>query len=310
MITTEVLTNDIPLSIAIGAHSGTSMTPERRGDSERAEYAQTLFADYERLKLNAERGGTLGILESEFAEYRAGYRQRYLKHLNARSRCMSSMITGPSNFPVRRNQKRSDIADRRYTELTEFRERALKAILRVLRPDLRPIMSGDSDAIERLREELEKLEALQARMRAANKVVKSKKLSNEQKIAALVEQKLPASAAAELLKPDFAGRTGFADYQLSNNSANIRRIKQRIETLSVVKATADTEVENVETGIRVEDAPADNRVRIFFPGKPEVDVRDRLTANGYRWAPSLGCWQAYRNYRSQEFAKQFAEAAA
>ncbi len=33
-------------------------------------------------------------------------------------------------------------------------------------------------------------------------------------------------------QPDFCGRTGFPDYALQNNNANIRRIKQRIEELS------------------------------------------------------------------------------
>ena len=34
--------------------------------------------------------------------------------------------------------------------------------------------------------------------------------------------------ARNLLEPDYAGRIGFKDYQLTNNSANIRRIRDRV----------------------------------------------------------------------------------
>lgn len=305
----EQFINDIPMSSAVAAHNGTSWTPERRGESERSEYAATLASDYEAFRQNAERGGTLDLLDSEFARYRAGYRDRYLSYLRSRSRVVSSFIAGPSNFPARRMAKRNGVADKRLTELVEFRPRARRAIMRRLRPDLAPIMAGDADAIERLEAKIAKAENLQKRMRAANKVVKSKKLDDAAKIVALIEQGFSPTIAAELLKPDFAGRTGFADYQLSNNNANIRRMKQRVEQISVAQNTPATETQNDETGITVEDSPADNRVRIFFPGKPEADVRKRLKANGFRWAPSLECWQAYRNYRALELAKEFGGAA-
>jgi hypothetical protein len=48
-------------------------------------------------------------------------------------------------------------------------------------------------------------------------------------------------------------------------------------------------------GVRVEDAPADNRIRLYFPDKPDEVTRSALKARGFRWTPSLGCWQAYRN---------------
>lgn len=35
-------------------------------------------------------------------------------------------------------------------------------------------------------------------------------------------------------------------------------------------------------------------------------VRDRLKRSGFRWTPSLGCWQAYRNDRSIRLAQEFA----
>jgi hypothetical protein len=82
------------------------------------------------------------------------------------------MITGPSNFPTRRNEKRNNIAHKRLEELLEFRNRALAAIRKTHCPELRPIMAGDSDATERLKTKIADAEKLQERMKAANVIVR------------------------------------------------------------------------------------------------------------------------------------------
>lgn len=56
-------------------------------------------------------------------------------------------------------------------------------------------------------------------------------------------------------------------------------------------------------GGRVEANKADNRLQIFFDGKPDEGTRDELKANGFRWAPSVGAWQRQLNmnaYRAAE----------
>lgn len=45
---------------------------------------------------------------------------------------------------------------------------------------------------------------------------------------------------------------------------------------------------------------------VFFPTKPDEAVRGRLKSHGFRWAPSIGAWQAYRNVRALAFAKEAA----
>jgi hypothetical protein len=104
-----------------------------------------------------------------------------------------------------------------------------------------------------------------------------------------------------LLKPDFCGRVGFADFELTNNSANIRRMKQRLVGIAQNKAAPAVEADGENA--RFEDCPAENRVRLFFPGKPAAEVRQRLKSAGFRWAPTLGCWQAYRHAGTIQTAK-------
>lgn len=62
-------------------------------------------------------------------------------------------------------------------------------------------------------------------MRAANTAIrKHRAAGSDAQVAALVSLGFAEPIAKELLQPDFAGRIGFADYQLQNNNANIRRI--------------------------------------------------------------------------------------
>lgn len=294
---------DISASLAISAFSGTSFSPEKRGESARTEYAETLAGDYAHFAAQADKGGTIDLLESEFERYRAGYATHYRAWLTSSSRCMSTMIAGPSNFPVRRMQKRNDIAHKRCTDLIEFRDRARKSVIRKLRPDLAPIMAGDGDAVQRLQAELDKLQAMQTRMKAINAAHK-----RFMKDPASLDTADFSDAEKNVIrnyKPTYSWEPHpFAPFQITNNGANIRRVEGRIKSLSAIKAMPEKAIE-CASGLRVEDCPADNRVRLFFPGKPDADVRAKLKSNGFRWSPTIGAWQAYRNSRAMELAQAF-----
>ncbi len=298
---------DIPLELAQRAHYGTSFSPEARGASERSGYAATLAGDYAAFAKDAATDEKRATLDEEFARYRAGYRSRYLAYLGSRARCMSTMITGGSNFPVERQRKRNAHADTKAADLIEFRKRALAAIHKALHPELRPIMAGDGDATTRLAAKIATAERIQAKMKTANAAIRKHARAGEAaQIAALIALGHPEGRARDLLTPDFCGRVGFAAYAITNNGADIRRMRARLEEISRNQATEATE--SAGEHARLEDCPADNRVRLFFPGKPSADVRARLKSAGFRWAPTLDCWQAYRNHRSILVARREAGA--
>jgi hypothetical protein len=207
-------------------------------------------------------------------------------------------------------EKRNRWAHNKLNHLLDVKARMLKRIKLDLRPEFRPIMAGDSDACQRLREKIEGAERMQGIMRECNTIIRrEKKNGPAAQIAALLAfftarqifQKNPEHQAAELLKPDFCGRIGFADYQLTNNNANIRRMKERLESISQHQAEPAIEAEGDKA--RFEDCPAENRVRLFFPGKPDVEVRSRLKSCGFRWSPTIGAWQAYRHPHTIQTAK-------
>lgn len=296
-------TLDIPLSLAQAAHAGTSFVPDKRAQEERNEYASTLRNDFENLSKVCDTDAKRAMLAEEFDRYRAGYRRRFMAYLSARSRCVSSMIAGPSNFPAARMEKRNRIEAARTSELGEFRARALHAVRRKLQPELAPIMAGDDNATERLAAKIAEAQKMQEAMKAVNKA--HERFLNDP--ASLETSGLSDGDKARVrsYKPEYSWEPHpYAPFALQNNSANIRRMKERLAQIETAKATPATQQENAG-GVRMEDCPAENRVRLYFPGKPDEAVRAELKANAFRWTPTLGCWQAYRNSRSLEVAKLF-----
>jgi hypothetical protein len=92
-------------------------------------------------------------------------------------------------------------------------------------------------------------------------------------------------------------KAGFEPWQLSNNSANIHRLKMRLTNLTAAKAKPTTERE--AAGVRIVEDTEAMRLRLFFPGKPAPAVIAELKASGFRWAPSEGAWQANLHNRSR-----------
>jgi len=209
-----------------------------------------------------------------------------------------------SEGKARRDQERMWAASRKAVESAQkaeyFQEKAEAARANTA------ISSDDENAIDKLREKLSNLESQRETMKAANKIVKSKKKNDEQKVDELVKLlRWKPEQAATLLEPDFGNRVGFPSYKLTNLGGNIRRVKKRIEEL---EAQAQKEYESWQFGtIEVVADPEENRVAIFFEGKPSKAIRSELKGEGFKWAPSVEAWQKkYSSYAIQQ-AKRIAE---
>ena len=299
---------DIPYELAQAAHSGTSWTPETRAASEVNGYAQFMIQTYKRLHAQAVRGGTLDKLDDQFAEFRARHQKHMRNYLHSRTGFVSAWIAGPSKYPAGRMQKRHNIIERRLEDLCAFRERAIRRINAALRPDLAPIRAGDANAIEALEEKIHRAERNQELMKLANKAIRKEARRGPQAQAfALAALGFTEDQTEKLLQVGTSWGQGFAHFNLSNNNANIRRLKGRVAQLTRLYSQESRSTET-ESGIRLEEAPNDNRVRLYYPGKPDEAQRIELKRNGFRWTPSLGCWQAYYNKlaTARHFASQTA----
>lgn len=154
------------------------------------------------------------------------------------------------------------------------------------------IYSDDPEAIVKLKGKIASLEKNQKIMKDANKIIKNKK-PEAQKIDELVELGLTEKQAIEIMTPDYCNRIGFASYSLQNNNANINRNKKRLKQL--VKQNEDETTEYEINGVKVIDNVEDNRLQLFFEGKPSQEIRTDLKRNGFRWSPRNGCWMSYRS---------------
>lgn len=161
------------------------------------------------------------------------------------------------------------------------------------------IFSDDPDAVEKLEEKIARLEKRQEMMKAANKLIRK----NDRE--GLLSMGFTEEQITKLFTPDFVGRVGFPDYELQNNGANIRRLKDRVKVVEKKQAMED--VTRQVGPIKIEYSPSENRIRIYYPGKPDQSTRDALKANGYRWAPSFGAWSGFYNWRCKQFADSITE---
>ena len=184
------------------------------------------------------------------------------------------------------------------------------------------ISSDDPEAIEKLQAEIDKATERQTFMREANKVIRraAKKgiidaesegfEAYQAKLAELNNGVMAPGTAMKLLQPDFAGRIGFADYQLQNNGANIKRMEKRVAQLRAnakqAEAAGGEEKRTAYQGLcEVVENFEENRLQIIFDGKPGAEVRKELKSNGFRWAPSQGAWQRQLNNSARHAATRF-----
>lgn len=219
------------------------------------------------------------------------------------ARVPSVMIAGGSNFPVAAKHKQNAARERndaRYAEVLGI----LKKIQSV---GTGGIMSDDKDAVAKLTAKLEKLEKHQATMKAANAAVRMKDTAKGD--AKLKEMGYTDEEIKQLRTPDFCGRVGYPDYEMKNNNANIRRIKERIAALEkeAQQAAANTGPVKGDGYELVENADM-GRIQLIFDGKPDDDTRALLKENGFRWAPSQGAWQRMLNDNGRSAARRVMQA--
>jgi hypothetical protein len=215
------------------------------------------------------------------------YARRLAEWTNAYNRngasCPSVLVSGGSNFPVRKKEKQNARESALWQEYEE-----IKGLL----DKIRSVGNGavdlaDPHAREMLQDQLQKLQAqldtgkaMNAYYRKHNTMKGFPDLSDED--AAKMDTSI-SSAYSFAQKP-------MPDYELTSIRGKIKRLQARLEELDKLQSNDVPEGWTFEGGEVVINAEL-NRLQIIFDYRPDDDTRTALKSNGFRWAPSQGAWQ-------------------
>lgn len=148
------------------------------------------------------------------------------------------------------------------------------------------ISSDDPLAVEKLTKKLDTLQKAQNTMKAVNAYYRKHKTLTGCAGCLTVSETVIKAAESNI-----SGIHGapFPSWCLSNNSAEIRRVKSRIEDLQ--RKTEQEAREWSGEGWTAETDLDDNRIRIYFDEKPDEVKRGILKSNGFKWSPKAKAWQ-------------------
>lgn len=217
----------------------------------------------------------------------AAYKKRIAEYINRSNeidtRCPSWLVSGGSNFPTGKKAKQNAARDKNM----EFYNDTQALLDKIRSVGMGGISADDPDAAAKIEQKLTARRELQERMKAANAAIRMKDTAAGD--ARLAELGFTPKEIHDLRAPDFLGRVGFANFELSNNNAEIHRLEKRLDDL---RKRAENPLPDFDfDGGRAEANADENRLQLFFDGKPSDEIRDALKKEGFRWSPRFGAWQ-------------------
>lgn len=265
------------------AHDANSMSEFKAG-SETESYRAQVDEAYE---LAGAKAQAMPECEAKAYALADSYARKLAEWMNEGYRidamCPSVLISGAGNFPTGKKKRQNQARDRhmaKYGSIEGIKERIRKL-------GTGGIQSGDPDAVAKLEAKLQRLEARQGAMKLAN--------AHYRKHGTLEGFTFYDDALAKEASENigFYGGAPFPPYELSNNNANIRRSRSRLDQLKREKETPDRERDAMVNGepCRVVENSAAMRLQLVFDAKPSEGTRAKLKANGFRWSPKNGAWQ-------------------
>jgi hypothetical protein len=218
----------------------------------------------------------IDFIDGEMSILASGYASKMNDQLASQGRCMSTMIAGPSNFNTQRAQKANRAYENKFDATNAYLDRAISSIRRRLNKMQVEAAGGEAEV---MKEKLRRAEETQERMKDTNKILRSKKLSDEEK-AQQVRDKYgyPEKFVYDLMHPDW-GKPGYESYQLTNNNTNIRRMRERVGEMQKKEDTPTTEIKF--SGGKIIDNCEDDRIQIdFMTGYRSTSMRSRTMRCG------------------------------
>lgn len=168
------------------------------------------------------------------------------------------------------------------------------------------ISSDDPEAVQKLVKKLETLEYSQERMKEINADWRKAKgnIDDMTTINDTTKAKMKAAKNSYYMGAD--RYIPFEGYSLSNNSSEVRRVKQRIDQLRA--ANSRPEAEDIQgDGYIITECKEDNRIRFIFDGKPAPEVCQVMRRNGWKFSRYNVAWQRHLNNQGRYSARSVIE---
>lgn len=276
--------------LAYDAHRGTSFDPDKRGQQIIEGYSDELENDLK------------SIPEADQPRYIEKYKSLLSHYLSARGRVVSPMISGPSNFPVRRMEKYGRWEDNAYKKFREWRDKAKSAIEKK-RLANRSQEEVVNDTWNRMKKGIASSAA----------TILSIDLGESFYTRALFVKSITGTintfaknGETELVKLALAYVKELNEWAIQKGGKEIISAKNSIwdlEQVAEVEREKKVDVAVQKNEVQEFNFPnstgtveliknfAIERVQIVFPGKPSEEIREQLKDRAFRWAPSEGAWQ-------------------
>lgn len=233
----------------------------------------------------------LGLIEY----YKDRYSQRLAFALNRKNEIDAMMpsilISGAGNFNCRKKQKQNNAREnfwKEYGQLFNDDNYYFNKIRIIITNKI--IASDDAMAIEKLETKIADAEQRQELMKEVNAYYRKNKTLDGCNILGKQELEKVKQSMEIVTWYD----SPFPTYTLTNNLANIKRMKERVESIKKMKerAAINTEDKYIKVdGIEVFEDATDMRIRILFDKIPNEKIRNKLKSNGFKWSPKHNAWQ-------------------
>jgi hypothetical protein len=200
--------------------------------------------------------------------------------------CPSVMISGGSNFPVRKKEKQN-IRSNKLAEENNYIMQIPDKIRDI--GNNTTIYSDEDDALEQLEAKADKYRAYLEDMKKQNAHYrKHGTMKGYENITDEDAEKLDAEIKHSFYKVPFPA------YELTSARQKIKAAEERAEQLKKLKAKAEQPTENDYPhidGVEVVENGEAMRIQLIFDGKPTEEIRTILKSHGFRWSPSFNAWQ-------------------
>ena len=291
LINTSTIETDINREQARRAYYLVSFSPEKRGDCVVDSYIETMHNLAAFITDNAKDDKQKAVAQEVFDNLKDKYKTKTLASLQAQSRCLSSMVTGPANFPVRRNEKANATQRKRSDEWLEFHKNLEKYALKNLQA-VYTTVEKQATELEQYRLKVAANIKLQEDMKAVNKAHKAYLKDPDTKLMAGLSEAM--QKVVKTYVPEYNWEPHpFAPYQLTNNNATIKRMKSQLAVLEVKNKAIETtpEIDQQFNGLTVRRNFEEDRLQLLFDDMPSPEVRIILKSKGFRWSPRFTAWQ-------------------